>query len=262
MDASAENHRFLATGDFRLRLHDVDRCQGADLHARPRVAQRLLRQVQRLTGHLQRVDGVDVVPVRVPHGPLRQRHGLPNVHVGDHPVGPRREQLLPDGVELEVAQQRLRDNHIQIAAQRRVEARKRVGGRLPSAVKRHHRLGAPREQLLNVRGEPEVVGRHRGVTARQEAAGRLVLALREDAGAELRRVVGQYLRGVQVLQLRVEPFDLNPEVLLEGQFHGLVHRQLPHRTFRLETFGRWRRGRRHLRGRLGRRRRGLSESRR
>ena len=46
-----------------------------------RDVDRDLRQVQRLARDLQGVDRVDVVPVRVPYGPLRQRHGLPGDRV-------------------------------------------------------------------------------------------------------------------------------------------------------------------------------------
>ena len=72
-----------------------------------RVAQRLLREVERLLRDGQRVDREDVVPVGVLHGARRERHGLLQADVGDLAVLLRLVDLLADGVELEVAQQRL-----------------------------------------------------------------------------------------------------------------------------------------------------------
>ena len=66
-----DDHRLLALRHLGFGFDDVDRGRGADLDARPRVAQRLLRQLQRLPLHLQRGDRVREVPVGVAHRPRR-----------------------------------------------------------------------------------------------------------------------------------------------------------------------------------------------
>ena len=104
----ADDDRLLALGDFGFRLDDVDRRRGADLDARAGVAQRLLRQLERLLLHAQRRVRVGQVPVGVAHRAQRGGDGLPHLDVGDLAVLERWLDLLPDVVDAEPAHQRLR----------------------------------------------------------------------------------------------------------------------------------------------------------
>ena len=121
-----QDHRLFAAGHFGFSLDDVDGRQRADLDARSGVAERLLREVERLLGDGQRVDREDVVPVGVLDGTRRERHGLPQADVGDLAVLPRLVDLLADRVELEVPEQRLAHLHVDVAAQLRVETAENV----------------------------------------------------------------------------------------------------------------------------------------
>ena len=145
-----------AARDFRFGLDDVDRRQRADLDARLRVAQRLLREVERLLRDDQRVQREHVVPVGVLHGRVVSATALLQADVGDLAVLARWQDLLAHGVELEVPQQRLGDLHVDVAVQLRVETAEDVVGRRARAVPRHDRVGAPREELRDLRVAAEV----------------------------------------------------------------------------------------------------------
>ena len=89
------------------------------------------------------------------------------------------------------------------------------------------------------------VGSSTASSARKEAAGRAVLRLRAQARRQTGTPGGVGLRYRVVLQLRVQPFHLHAEILLECQANGIVHGELAHRP------GGRGRGRRLL-GRCGR----------
>ena len=120
---------------LRLRLHDVDRRHRADLDFGLVVPQQLFGEHQRLARHLDRLHREHVIPVRVPHVRDRVDRGLLQLDVGDVLVDARDEQLLPRGVDPEIAQQRLRVCAAQVGRVLRVDRGVQRRGRLAASCR-------------------------------------------------------------------------------------------------------------------------------
>ena len=129
------DHRLFVAGDFRLRFDDVDWRHRADFDAGLVVLQRLAREVERQLRDLQTFDRSHEVVIREAHRIARQRDLLAQLNIGDDLVVAAGEHLLPEGVDLEAAEQRLRIGPGEVRAELRIVVRERVG-RLPRRVQR------------------------------------------------------------------------------------------------------------------------------
>ena len=141
------DHGLLVPRHFGLRLDDVDRRHGADLDALLVVGQQPLREVERLLLRLQVVDLVRQVPVGVLHVARRRDDRGLQLHVGGLAVFPAGLERLPQVVDLEVLQQRLRDVERHVRAEQRVEVGEEVGRRRAGAVPRERVVRAGLERL-------------------------------------------------------------------------------------------------------------------
>ena len=239
-----EDHPLVVARDLRLRLDDVDGRERADLDPLPVVGERLLGEPQRFLLRLQIVDGVGQVPVRVLHVAVRLHdHGI-ELDVGQIPQLLARHDLLPDQVDREVAQQRLRELQVQARGELGAEVAGNVVRREPCAAPVCGVGRAPGEVLLqpDVGGETSVVDAGGGTG--ELVVGRPALRLARKPGVEHGRPERPGLRDADILNLRINPLNLNPEVLFQPELHRVVNRETA------EGFGR---RRRLLRGRLGRR---------
>ena len=96
-------------GRFGLRRHDVDRRQRADLDARLVVLHQLARDVERVLRRFDRLNREDQIPVGVPRVGLRRRHCRLQRDLVVLLADPIRLERRSRRVDLEAAQQRLRD---------------------------------------------------------------------------------------------------------------------------------------------------------
>jgi hypothetical protein len=86
---------------------DVDLRQHPDLHARLVVAHEPFGNLYRLPGYVDRLNSVDVVPVRLANVRQRVDDRGAELQIGDVAIELRHEQLLPRLVDRQATQQRL-----------------------------------------------------------------------------------------------------------------------------------------------------------
>ena len=90
-----------------LGLDDVDRRQGPQLDASLVVRDQILRQLDELLLHGDRLGGDDEIPVGAAHGRLGVGDHPPQVDVRELPGEPCHLKTLADRIDLEVPQQRV-----------------------------------------------------------------------------------------------------------------------------------------------------------
>ena len=147
-----QNRGLFVARDFGFGADDVDRRHGADFDARPVVAERLAREVERLLRHAQIGARVDQIPVGVAHLTGRLDDRLLQRHVGDLALLARDEQVRAVAVREEITEQRLRHVERHRRAERRIE---RLVGRVrraPIVLPADAVIGAvPGQRLLDAR---------------------------------------------------------------------------------------------------------------
>jgi hypothetical protein len=224
-----DDDALLVAGDFSLRLHDVDRCKRPDLHPLLIVLQRLLRERQRLLLRLQVVDGVDEVPVGVPHVARCLGDDRRELDVRELAALLADSDLLPDLIDLEIAEQRLGVLEVQIGPDLRAVGLEQVCRGEARTVPGCGVAAAPRQHLVHVDRRRRGAVQNARRAARERARRLLRLRIPIEAGDEVRRPERSCLRDVRVLNLGVEPLNPDAEVLLEREPHGIVDRELANR---------------------------------
>src|SRR3954451_12383759 len=212
--------------DLGLRLDDVDWRHGADLDALLVVLERLLRQRQRLLLRLQVVDRVDQIPVRVLHVTHRAGDHAAQLDVGEVAHLLAVLHLLPNLVEREVAQQRLRVVDVQRRLELRAEVVQDVGRCQALVVPVRRVAAAPWQHLVQ-----SDTGREGAVleTRQDGALRRLAVRVLVEARREVRRPERARLPDADVLDLRIDPLDADAQVLLEREPRRVVDGEPAHR---------------------------------
>ncbi len=218
---------FLARGDFRLRLDDVDRRHRPDPDARLVVLQRLARQIERLLLHFERRNVVGEVPVRVLDAADRRQHGLAQLHVRDLAILRADQQLPARPIDLEIPQERLRVGRAELRPEHRVGQVEGVVALQPLAAPRDLVVRSPAQLLVRAEAPLHLLSAQRGAGRRVDVVVRRRGFAVQEPGGEVGRPDGLRDRDVQIAQSRVDAFDLQIQVLLERHLHGVVHRQLP-----------------------------------
>ena len=142
--------------------------------------------------------------------------------------------LLAQAVGLEAAQQRLHVLRAQVARELRVVAA--VDGAARDLATPSSReavaAAAPRHVLLQPAVLAEALVGEERAAAGDEAARRLRAVAAEEVREQHRRIRRPRLRDVQRVDLRRQPFGLDPEVVLERHPHRLVGTE-PHAPARV-----------------------------
>src|SRR5207253_6143142 len=120
-----------------------------------------------------------------------------------------------DLIDFEIAQERLSVVERRRRLQLRVEGAELVGRCAPIAVPAGAVVAAPREQLAEAEAGRELPVGDLLLAARQDAVDRLILVVAGHARSELRRPERARLRDTNVLNLRLDPLNLNSQVLLQ-----------------------------------------------
>ena len=227
------HQRLLPRGRLGLRGHDVERRQGTDLDADLVVVDQLLGQVHRHARRVDRLHGVDEVPVGVlgvGDGVDDQRaDGRIRVLERDEAGGKR----LPVAVDHEVLDEWLRHRQLHRALVGRVEDRV-VARCVVARVGPRHRGRAARElQRLGEPGRPGIgaaLDAGREARAAAQLGGRLrPVEVVAKARRQRRAVEPARLRVGQVLDLGVQPPHHQVDVRVESAFHGLVESEIRRR---------------------------------
>ncbi len=179
----SDDHLFFGSRDFGLGLDDVDRRDRAEIDFLLVVPERGLGQLVRLLRDLELPDGIHQVEVRVPHPARHLRHRLPQLQVCNLLVLQADGEVLPERVELEVAQQRLRVAGGEPRIELRVEEAGRVARRRARRVQPHGvASAAPRYELADAGVGADAVGGQHRVTAVEEV-GRAATSRCESSSA-------------------------------------------------------------------------------
>jgi hypothetical protein len=198
------------------------------LHPLLVVGEQALGQVERLLLGLEVVDLVGQIPVGVPDVSRRRRNRRLQLHVGGVAILARRFKLLAVGVDLEVAQERLHQAHIEPRVEQRVPVVEEVRRRRAETAEVDRVIGAGAQDLIEAHlpGGP-CVG-DLGLAAGEGAGRWRVLGEVGYAGGGVWGPERLRLRDGDVLNLRVDPIGPNAEVLLERESDRFVHRQAPY----------------------------------
>ena len=224
-------HGLLGSGEvlargrgLRLRLHDVDRRHGPHFDARLIVLNQLHREIDRLLRDVDRLDGEDVVPVRVAHVRQRIGDGRPQLNVGDVPIQLRDRELLTRRVDREVAQNRLVVGKRPRRLKERVEQRVVARAAAPKIVQRCREVAsAPWQALRDSAVERHCLRNRRATAAKLRLTrGQNRGGLRADRRRQRRVVHRLHAQHGDVIDLRVEALDRDVEVAVEGELHRLV----------------------------------------
>ncbi len=222
--------RLAAVGGLGLGLHHVDGRHRPDFDPGLIVFDQLLRELERTLRHVDGSPRVGQLPVGVADVGDGLGDGRAQRFGADVAVDLGDGDLLADGVDAEIAQQRLDVAGRERRGEGRIVVGKQVGGGQPVVVEGHGEVAAAPGHFL---GHAEVVGGSvvgDALAADQLVGGRVHLAALADAARGQRAVVVAQAGNLEVGRLRRQPLDRDVEVLGQRQFHGVHQAQFADRT--------------------------------